>query len=586
MLGFIHGPGSFRAAQGTLSSPSTYTLPPYFRSLWTPSFTILKSGTIYSSNYNPDADKPTPTRTYYVDPVAGNDTTGDGTSGNPYKTLNKAHTEGGTNVTRILAKGGWYDQTNGFAAGWAPTASRIIESSDGNIVYINRAITSPSFTLHSGNVYRMTGVTGIATILDLTRKVSTSQETLVDGVTGVPIPFSVQTSIANVQANPYSFYDDGVDIYAHFASGAAPNLTNVKVLSADNVTALTTGMDGDTLWLSMCEFWGKQAIKWDSSSSGQNCRLIAQDTAARYAILDNWDIDDITTRLIRCYATDSREVDGFNYHRNVAYAWNTTHLEVDCYGARNGYNGVGSNDNNFTTHDRVYFIRLNCKGRNAKGPNFADTAGSFGVNLGCQSFDSDGSPEEGFSVGTSSASYEGVVWYEDCSDTGSTRGFSRSTGAHMVLLANNTGTTNGTIIDGTNPANVDALILPTNTVLPAESGTETEGQTLTGTLGTWSGGLPVVTYARQWQRNVAGTWTDIPGATGSTYVLQAADVGTTVRPGVAALVGPELDPYALAIVWAYGTATGTIAALPPGNSILMEDNSFVLMEDNSKITLE
>jgi hypothetical protein len=584
MLGFIHGPGAHRAAQ-TASSASPYTLPAYFTSLWTPSFTIFKNGTTYSTNYNPDSDKPTPTRTYYVDPVAGNDTTGDGTISLPYKTLAKAHTEGGTNVTRILAKGGWYDQTNGFTAAWAPTASRIIESLDGGIVYINRAITTTNFTFDSGNVYRLAGVTGVATVLDLTRVVSTSQETLVDGVTGVPLPFLKVADKATCNSTQYSYFDDGVDLYVH-VTGSAPNTTNVKVLSADNVTALTTGMDNDTLWLSMCEFWGNQAIKWDAGTSGSHSKLIAQDTAARYAILDNWDIDDITTRLIRCKSTDSRESDGFNYHRNVAYTWGTTHLEVDCYGARNGYQGAGNNDNNFTTHDRIYFVRVGCVGREAKGPNFADTAGSFGINLGCQSFDALGSPEEGYSVGAASASYEGVVWYEDCSDVGSTRGFSRSTGAHMVLLSGNTGTQNGTIIDGTVPANVNSLILPTNTVAPTESGTETEGQTLTGTQGTWTGGLPVVTYARQWQRNVAGTWTNILGATSSTYVLQAADVGTTVRHGVSALVGPALDSDALATVWAYSAPTGTIAALPPGSYALMEDNSFILMEDNSKILLE
>lgn len=93
---------------------------------------------------------------------------------------------------------------------------------------------------------------------------------------------------------------------------------------------------------------------------------------------------------------------------------------------------------------------------------------------------------------------------------------------------------------------------PTNTVAPAVSGTETEGQTLTTTDGTWTGSPS--SYERKWQRNT-GSWADIGGATNSTYVLAAGDVGYTVRPGVRA-TGPGGVSD-----WAYGTATGTIAAL-------------------------
>ena len=50
------------------------------------------------------------------------------------------------------------------------------------------------------------------------------------------------------------------------------------------------------------------------------------------------------------------------------------------------------------------------------------------------------------------------------------------------------------------------------------------GQTLTTTTGTWTG-TPTPTYAYQWQR--AGA--NISGATGSTYTLVSADVGSAIR---------------------------------------------------------
>lgn len=61
-----------------------------------------------------------------------------------------------------------------------------------------------------------------------------------------------------------------------------------------------------------------------------------------------------------------------------------------------------------------------------------------------------------------------------------------------------------------------------NTVLPAVTGTAQVGQTLTTTNGTW---LNSPTFTRQW---FAGG-VPIAGATGLTYVVQAADVGKTIN---------------------------------------------------------
>lgn len=64
-------------------------------------------------------------------------------------------------------------------------------------------------------------------------------------------------------------------------------------------------------------------------------------------------------------------------------------------------------------------------------------------------------------------------------------------------------------------------IPPVNTAAPVVSGTGTVGLTLSCTSGTWQYSP---TYAYQWRRNVA----NIAGATAATYVLAAADSGTSV----------------------------------------------------------
>ena len=97
---------------------------------------------------------------------------------------------------------------------------------------------------------------------------------------------------------------------------------------------------------------------------------------------------------------------------------------------------------------------------------------------------------------------------------------------------------------------------PVNTVAPSVTGTTRQGQTLTASTGTWSPSGTSTTY--QWQRAASGSsnWTPITGATGSTYVLGAADVGNTVRVVVA-----ETNTNGQGT--AASSATGTVASGGP-----------------------
>lgn len=86
--------------------------------------------------------------------------------------------------------------------------------------------------------------------------------------------------------------------------------------------------------------------------------------------------------------------------------------------------------------------------------------------------------------------------------------------------------------------NMVVTIGPYNTVLPAVTGTLAEGDTLTTTNGTWLGDA-TITFARAWQRGNANdpndpSWANISGATATTYILAAADVGKYVRCRVTA----------------------------------------------------
>jgi hypothetical protein len=79
---------------------------------------------------------------------------------------------------------------------------------------------------------------------------------------------------------------------------------------------------------------------------------------------------------------------------------------------------------------------------------------------------------------------------------------------------------------------VSGFLAPQATAIPVVTGTKTVGQTLTSSSGTWPGTSD--SYVYQWQRSSDSgvTWTNISGATASTYVLVAADAGYQIRSQV------------------------------------------------------
>jgi hypothetical protein len=100
---------------------------------------------------------------------------------------------------------------------------------------------------------------------------------------------------------------------------------------------------------------------------------------------------------------------------------------------------------------------------------------------------------------------------------------------------------------------------PVNTALPGISGTARDGQTLTSTTGTWTQVGPAPTsFARQWQRCTvpANVCTDIPSATGPTYLLTPADVGRKIQVMVTAT-------GSFGSATATSAQTATVVSLPP-----------------------
>jgi alpha-tubulin suppressor-like RCC1 family protein len=103
---------------------------------------------------------------------------------------------------------------------------------------------------------------------------------------------------------------------------------------------------------------------------------------------------------------------------------------------------------------------------------------------------------------------------------------------------------------------------PVNIALPVVSGSAVEGATLTASTGTWAGTEPI-TYTYKWQscNNKGESCTNISGATSSTYVLTAGNVGGTVRVEV-------LAKNSVSSVGAFSAVTAVVTVKPPENTAL------------------
>jgi hypothetical protein len=100
---------------------------------------------------------------------------------------------------------------------------------------------------------------------------------------------------------------------------------------------------------------------------------------------------------------------------------------------------------------------------------------------------------------------------------------------------------------------------PVNTVAPtvSPSGTQVTGTLITSNVGTWAGVTPI-NYEYKWTRNGVA----ISGATASTYTIQSADDGTTIRVEV-----KGTNAYGESAFIASSNSVSAINAVAPSNTV-------------------
>jgi hypothetical protein len=173
-------------------------------------------------------------------------------------------------------------------------------------------------------------------------------------------------------------------------------------------------------------------------------------------------------------------------------------------------------------------------------------------------------------TGTPTISYS-YQWQSCNSSGGSCSNVSGATGSTYTLGHGDVGTTLRVIVTATNSAGsatatseasaVVVALAPSNTTPPSISGTAQDGQTLTASSGTWNG-TPPLTYTYQWQScdSLGESCLAISGATSSSHMLGAGEVGDTLRVVVTATnAGGSASSSS--------EATAVVVALAPSNTV-------------------
>ena len=165
-----------------------------------------------------------------------------------------------------------------------------------------------------------------------------------------------------------------------------------------------------------------------------------------------------------------------------------------------------------------------------------------------------GSAAKGQTLTAASGSWTGLTpityayQWQRCNSSGSSCGsIGRATSQNYVVSSGDVGRTlrvavtakndDGSVeaLSGATAAITNVGSAPANTKQPNPSGTAQEGQTIRVDDGNWSGLKPIA-FSYQWQTCTAANsgCTDIPGVTGSSYVIGIGQVGSKLRAVVTA----------------------------------------------------
>jgi hypothetical protein len=361
---------------GLLGNARPIVMPEFFR--WSPVLFGVNPDGFIAHTYNPLDYRPIASPAaadflYYVDPDNGDDTTGDGTVGDPFKSLYKAiHnvSSQGDIWIRLMGDAG-YGET---AVGATITAKNIVIEPYG----VGRAVTSNRFKGLSWALVGGTTATYETTCPAAPQDVWDETDVSTYG------PFAnYLTADAGTGELPAGTRKiDGNDIRVRLHDDREPD-DDVKVMGlGDHFTFPSpSGVERCNLWIDSVDIEGGAAF-W-TVQSGVRSSLWLSNLDLRYGtkaddMFHNYGRCDSILYNVGVYDTRS---DGFGY------SGASQGIEIDCRGALNGVRGADSAGNVSTGHASARIIRAATAAatssyRYSSARPIHDVTASTSVNLG------------------------------------------------------------------------------------------------------------------------------------------------------------------------------------------------------------
>lgn len=332
----------------------------------------------------------------YCDSVSGNDTTGDGSDSLPYRTINKAMQVAiaGSDPAYVIRCKSLH-----FRRGMGPLQKTvegkiiaIVPADPDERVIISNHYDNLSWSFVGSGTWKASR-SDVRSVFDLRHK----------DVYGVPIAFDSKSSLADCQANAYSWYTDNVDVWVHTGDGLAPDDTN-WVINVSSPQFEVTLLDDAVMYLENVTVLHGRSISsmlilGDTTGSTVTGKFVSKNCAfAGGDLRHNRDssvnaisfIDVKEVYNFNSYAAYGGE-DGFNYHYANVPSGNRRDclaIEYYCGSYKCGKYSTTNTSNATTAHDGSCILRIGSFGFESRGPILTDVDGCFSICIDCNMRDS------------------------------------------------------------------------------------------------------------------------------------------------------------------------------------------------------
>jgi hypothetical protein len=396
----------------TTNTPVTISVPSGLG--YTPTWTTTRQATgQITTSFSPTALIPTITTQYYVDPVNGLDTNNGTSSGTAFKTLSHALVQGtaGTTIGIQLVLSANYVALGTAAWNNTQPVANVVVTNPSGYRFISTQTGSSTTTTWTqngtySNVYQVAknfnSVVDLASPTQPSVVIPSGQRLTVNGtyVTGdgstattitqcgpVYKVYTIQTSIANVAANPGSSYYDGTNTYVSTPTGRAADANVIGCANANNGRG--GAQNNQFTYVENVDFVGGSCNFYMFNASTVTGQVYVFNVCSFQGSSNsnnNFSVQGFSTVYTQnCLAAYGQE-DGFNYHSYEEDGTTGTSPNFHEFGnvaIGNGFNLAPSSNNCTTCHDYCVGTRINGIYVNSTSVPIAETNNAKTWNVGC-----------------------------------------------------------------------------------------------------------------------------------------------------------------------------------------------------------